>query len=62
MVFDLFAAELRVVRIVDLFAHMELDQQRLYEVILAVCKPFHVECPHCLDGSLGARRKNAFIA
>src|SRR5437899_897476 len=52
MVFDVLATELRMVGVVDLLAHVKLDEQGLDEVVLAFRQLFHVECPHCLDGTL----------
>jgi len=46
---------------VDLLAHVKLDEQGLDEFLLAVSEAFHVECPHRLDGSLGAHSKKNFL-
>jgi hypothetical protein len=44
---------------VDLLTHVELNQQRFDEVVIALGEAFHVKCPHRLDGSLGAHIKRA---
>jgi hypothetical protein len=46
----------------DLLTHVELDQQWFDEVVIALRQAFHVQCPHRLDGSLGAHTKRAHSA
>jgi hypothetical protein len=61
VILDLRPAELRMVGIVHLLAHVKLDKQGFDDVVLAVSQAFHVECPHRLDGSLGAHSKKKFL-
>src|SRR5260370_42505922 len=43
----------------NLLTHVELNQQRFDEVVIALGEAFHIKCPHDLDGSLGAHTKRA---
>src|SRR5450631_2213809 len=45
---DLYAAQLRVVRVVHLLAQMQLDEQGLDEEVIPGRETFHVQCPHRL--------------
>ena len=46
MVFDLTSAQLRVIRVVDLLAQMELDEERFHMGVITDRQALYVECLH----------------